>query len=297
MYRILGCVLLLAPVSFAADKEPAKRVHVLLFSDSAIREMQFCCNLFQRETERGRVEMSLFRQVHKERGLFGGVVEDEAILEHFPSKLTAVDPSKAGTLRDNLGWYDVVIAFDPNWSALGKENLVRLRDWVRDHRGVLIVLAGPANFHRLDNVKGVARDNVLPILDLLPVVPGPEQVEPAEVSRRLRFTKAARDISYLRLEKDEPLSGWEKFFKVDGKDEETRGFYSCQPVKSVKKDAIILASFDVKAETPYLVTMKQGKGRVVYVGSSELWRLRQANEQYHERFWTNLARDAVRPGR
>jgi hypothetical protein len=43
-------------------------------------------------------------------------------------------------------------------------------------------------------------------------------------------------------------------------------------------------------EHPYLVTMPYGSGRVVYLGSGEVWRFRQYREVYFERFWTKLAR-------
>src|SRR5260370_41042267 len=36
--------------------------------------------------------------------------------------------------------------------------------------------------------------------------------------------------------------------------------------------------------------MPYGNGRVVWLGSAEIWRLRQYREAFHERFWTKLAR-------
>jgi hypothetical protein len=41
-------------------------------------------------------------------------------------------------------------------------------------------------------------------------------------------------------------------------------------------------------ERPYLATMKAGKGRVVYLGSGEMWRVRRYREAYYDRFWTGL---------
>ena len=45
-------------------------------------------------------------------------------------------------------------------------------------------------------------------------------------------------------------------------------------------------------EQPFLVTMPYGSGKVVYIGSGEVWRLRQYSEAFHERFWIKLARYA-----
>jgi hypothetical protein len=39
--------------------------------------------------------------------------------------------------------------------------------------------------------------------------------------------------------------------------------------------------------------MPYGKGRVVYLGSGELWRLRQYDETFYERLWMNLVRHAA----
>ena len=41
-------------------------------------------------------------------------------------------------------------------------------------------------------------------------------------------------------------------------------------------------------DLPYLVVMPHGKGRTVYLGSGELWRLRQFRESFHERLWAQL---------
>src|SRR4051794_11491714 len=107
MNRVLLCVLLLAPVALAADKEPAaKPVKVLLLSEQAIRDQQFCRNLFVREGERGRAELRVYRQQPKRIDL----VDDEKQLERFPPTLTTIDPTKKQTLQDNLGWYDLIIA-------------------------------------------------------------------------------------------------------------------------------------------------------------------------------------------
>jgi hypothetical protein len=66
-------------------------------------------------------------------------------------------------------------------------------------------------------------------------------------------------------------------------------------VRSVKPGATVVATFaNPKAKTagdkerPFLVTMRRGKGRVVYLGSGETWRLRQCREAYHETFWRRL---------
>src|SRR5262249_28551412 len=106
------------------------------------------------------------------------------------------------------------------------------------------------------------------------------------------------------------LDSWELFFtgrdKWSPNPNETplRGFYSFYPVKSIKPTATVVATFTdpkaniVKEDTtaepqPYLVTMPFGKGKVLYLSSGEMWRLRLFKENFHERLWTKLGRFAA----
>jgi hypothetical protein len=80
-----------------------------------------------------------------------------------------------------------------------------------------------------------------------------------------------------------------------------RGFYGCQPARGIQVGAVVLATVeDARGEgrrpQPFLVTMRAGKGRVLYVGSGELWRLRQFREEYHERLWRRLLAHAAGVG-
>lgn len=75
-----------------------------------------------------------------------------------------------------------------------------------------------------------------------------------------------------------------------------RGFHTFYPVKKVKPAATLLASFGDPAAAmpngelhPYLATMPAGKGKVVWLGSGEMWRLRTHREAFHDRFWVELA--------
>jgi hypothetical protein len=77
-----------------------------------------------------------------------------------------------------------------------------------------------------------------------------------------------------------------------------RGFYGYYPVKKAKETATTVARFKDdtstdKSQPPYLVVQPNyGKGRVIWLGSGETWRLRQYREVWHERFWTKLVRYA-----
>jgi hypothetical protein len=72
----------------------------------------------------------------------------------------------------------------------------------------------------------------------------------------------------------------------------------------VKPGASVVATFtdpimkmpDGK-EHPFLVTMPYGKGRVAFLGSGEMRRLRQFREVFYERFWLKLGRWCSAGGR
>ena len=47
---------------------------------------------------------------------------------------------------------------------------------------------------------------------------------------------------------------------------------------------------DGKDEQPFIVSMRYGAGKTLYLGSGEFWRLRSYKAGYHERFWINVLR-------
>jgi hypothetical protein len=122
--------------------------------------------------------------------------------------------------------------------------------------------------------------------------------------------------TFLDLDGKGPLSGWSEFFfgkqRADWQTttaRPVRGFYAAYPVQRIKpaatvfarlRDPVARAQGDAGRDRPYLVAMPYGKGRTVYLGSGETWRLRQLGRELHERFWVGLARyaasaDEVRP--
>jgi hypothetical protein len=133
---------------------------------------------------------------------------------------------------------------------------------------------------------------------LLPVVVGDPAKDRREAAApwELRFPPLKDRPGYLKLDPKGkgPLAGWAEFFGGEN------GFYSCHPVRSVRPAAVVLAAFaDPKARLadgnarPYLVAMRVGRGKVVYLGSGELWRLRAAREDYYDRLWLGLLADAA----
>lgn len=302
------------PASIQLVKRPLR---VLLFSGGAGKEFQFCRRLFVNEADKKRAELSIFQQVTDPRGDRALDVPPERLLKQFPNvyedKKDSAD--KAEDRYYNLARYDLIIAFDPDWTRVAPESLKLLEQWV-DAGGGLIALAGPINTYQL--ARGANEKPLAPVLNLYPVRVDDSRLSALGVERSttqpfaLNFPGASTETEFLKLDDDPkskyPLAGWSEFFHgkpkeaVAPQDPVQRGFFSFYPVKSVKQGATVVATFgDPQVRMPddakgagmaFLVTMPSKKGKVVYIGWEGSWRLRQFKEEYFERFWTKLARYA-----
>ena len=96
------------------------------------------------------------------------------------------------------------------------------------------------------------------------------------------------DADFLQLD-DNPLESqriWAEF----------AGIYGGHPVKETKLGATVYATyFDDLAESlgyqpVFLAGQFYGKGRVFFLGSGEIWRLRRLDDSYFEQFYTRLIR-------
>lgn len=284
-----------------------KPLRILLVASGPLKDYQFVRTMFVRERDAKRAELSIFLQNDSRDGRGVQDVEPERFLSRFPGTLRVEDDPNE-KLEDryyNLAQYDLIVCFDPDWNDFTQEQLTLLQKWVDLQAGGLILIAGPVNTLQLARDEGTGK--LKPLLDLFPVIPGDIVLQTGLVRRstklpwRLSFPGANPDMEFLKLDDDsrEMLSGWREFF--DGSDGSSdapprRGFYSIYPLKGVKPGATVIATLSDPAamldgkEHPFLVVQQFGKGRVAYVGSSEIWRLRQYREVFFERFWVKLGR-------
>jgi hypothetical protein len=283
-------------------------LRVLLVAGGPMRDYQFLRTLFVREKDQNRAEVSVFLQNEGRDGRAVQDVEPERMLSRFPSTLRVEDdPNERPEDRFyNLARYDLILAFDPDWSEFQPEQLELLKKWVDTQAGGLIVVAGAVNTFQI--ARGDEAGKFKPLRELFPVIPGDSVLIRGMINRstkqpwRLNFSGANPDMDFLKLDDEakDSLAGWEEFFS--GRDQKSdatpkRGFFDVYPVQSIKPGAQVVASFpDPLAkmsdgrEAPFLVTMPYGKGRVVFLASGEMWRLRQFRESFYERFWLKLAR-------
>ncbi len=303
-------------LSDAADLRVIKRpLRVLLFASAPTRDYQFIRTLLVREAEKKRAELAIHLQLppgRTERRT--GVVQDvppDRLLPVFPDRLDAASDKPDEKLLD-LAEYDVIIAFDPDWTQLTDAQLKLVEKWV-DKGGGLIVVGGPINTLQLAR-PGANREKLKPVLDLYPVTLKDIRID--EMDRKtdtpwpLVFDAATPEMEFLKLdeggEKGPPpfLADWREFFfgaNAGGKAPAVRGIYNYYPSESTKPGSQVVARFgdpqaklkDGTTQQPWLVLSDPNSGRrVVWVASGETWRLRQYREAFHERFWTKLARYA-----
>ncbi|HEY7327458.1 MAG TPA: VWA domain-containing protein [Gemmataceae bacterium] len=285
-------------------------LRVLLFASSATRDYQFLRSILVREMDKKRAELSIYLQlppgVTERRG---GIVQDvpaERLLGQFPTRLESADKEDQLYALDQ---YDVIVAFDPDWTQLSENQLKMVGRWVENGGGVIAV-GGPINTLELARPKSFAA-KLKPILDLYPVVLSDVRISDFDRDTKepwaLDFTGATPDMEFLKLDEGEEtkfLADWDAFFYgPDGKKGSPvlRGFFNYYPIEKAKTSAVVVARFadpagklKDNALQPFIVTTSPSSNRrVVWLGSGEMWRLRSYNISYHERFWMKLLRYAA----
>jgi hypothetical protein len=246
-----------------------QKTRVLLFAGGPAREYVFLRNLLRRDKE---VIVDVLLQTAQP-----GMSQDaNSILDEFP------------TTREELFAYDAIVAFDPDWQALSGEQMELLERWVSDQAGGLIVAPGPVHTDRWVQSDAAAR-----IRTLYPVEFHKRfsLLEDARFGSKepwpIDFTRDGMDAEFLWLGDSGPASqqAWAAF----------EGVYGYFSVRDIKPGATLYATFsDPAASTHgkpvYMAGQFYGSGRVFYLGSAEMWRLRQLDESYFEQFYTKLIR-------
>jgi len=284
-----------------------KPLRVLLVAAGANREYQFVRTLFVREVEKKRMELTVCLQVPPGQPADRkGVVQDvppERLLSFFP------DSFRAKKDLMDLQSYDAIVLFDPDFNQLEPAQFRNLKAWA-EAGGGLVLVGGYINTVELVRAKdGADSDRYQPLLDLLPVVLGdrrelterktdePFALDLSDATPEMEFMKLDEELDESKFKED-----WTNFFYGAGKDRTPnkvqRGFYGIYPVKRVKTGSQVVARYtDPTLEKmedgtlqAYIVVSPEALPRVVWIGSAEMWRLREYKEEYHERFWSKLIR-------
>ncbi|HWB08990.1 MAG TPA: vWA domain-containing protein [Pirellulales bacterium] len=247
-----------------------RKTRVLLFAGGPTREYQFLRNQLRRDRD-------TIVDVLLQTGAEGISQDAHEILEGFPND------------AQTLFAYDAIVAFDPDWRQLSAQQQELVERWVSDQAGGLIVIAGPVY------TDGWAQD---------PATARIRTLYPVEFHRRLsivgdshygsrepwpiEFTRDGLEAEFLWLEDSGPASAraWADF----------PGVYGHYAVRGPKPGAAVYGWFsDPRAregdqKPVYLAGQFFGAGRVFYLGSGELWRLRATDDAWFERVYTKLVR-------
>ncbi|MCI0681279.1 MAG: VWA domain-containing protein [Gemmataceae bacterium] len=284
-----------------------KKLRVLLFAGGPNHDYQFLRTMLFRESLENRVDLSVLLQTgrldHVEQD-----VEKERLLTAFPDRL-AEDPANK---HMSLSEYDVIIAIDPDWRELDENQVKLLKDWVGNHAGGIVFVAGPVHTFHVARPAGI--DYLTHLQTLYPVVLSDSRLPTLSLNHdpsrpyTLNFSGSAAQFDFLKLDEasNNPLAGWDEFFW--GKDgpgdaakdaKPLRGIHNFYPVDRLKPDSTVIATFNGPPSTrinngqdeqPWLVSMRFGGGKTIFIGSAETRRLRAYSNAFHERFWIKLAR-------
>lgn len=247
-----------------------RKTKVLLVASGPTREYIFLRNQLRRDK-------SMVVDVWLQSAASGNSQDANKILEEFPST------------PQELFEYDCIVAFDPDWRELDTEQVDLLERWVAEKAGGLVVVAGPVEMDRWVQEPKLAKIRAL---------------YPVEFNRRialveegrfgsttpwpLDFTREGLEAEFLWLADNGARSQqvWTDFAGVFG-------YYS---VRGAKPGATVFARYsDPEAisgeQRPvYFAGQFYGSGRVFYLGSGEMWRLRALDDKYFDQFYTKLLR-------
>lgn len=297
---------------WVAVKVQKKAARVLIAASAPNRDCQFLITQLLRD----KADMSVF--IQNKGGQDGRInlLEDpERQLTHFPDKLRVDDIPNEDPKEKwyNLARYDVIITFDLDWTQLTAEQTNLVRTWVDLQAGGLMFMAGQIFTEHL--ARPSDEDKFRPILDILPVLPGDPKLASAKRTAnqpwRLEFENLGGDLEFMKLDDALPKveTAWELFFtgreERDDKARMLRGFYNYFPIREMKPVATPVARYpDPNAikmpdgkSPPWICVMQYGQGRTAWVGSPEIWRLRQYRDTYFEVFWTKMTRYLAAGGR
>lgn len=186
---------------------------------------------------------------------------------------------------ESLYEYDVIMAFDPDWSLLTPEQRKMLTDWVSNEGGGLLTVAGEVY------TPGLATNPDLEqIRKLYPVLL--EEIslrlnsrDVAQTPFPLLFTQEGQVADFLKISDDDDTA-WSQF----------PGVCLAYPTRGPKAGTTVYAEFSdplsrgAAGQPIIFAGQRYGQGQILYVGTPELWRLRAVDPAYLERLWVKSVR-------
>ncbi|WP_437227606.1 hypothetical protein SH661x_000461 [Planctomicrobium sp. SH661] len=203
--------------------------------------------------------------------------EADKLLYRFPETVEA------------LYEYDVILAFDPDWSQFTPEQRQLLADWISNEGGGMVAVAGDVYTPVL-----AAETDLELIRKLYPVL-----LE--EVSLRLSNREAAKSVFPLAFTQEGQTAEFLKLSETGNEDiwSQFPGVCLAYPTRGAKAGTTVYAEFSdplsrgAGGQPVVFAGQRYGQGQVLYLGSPEMWRLRAVDPAYLDRLWIKLVRKAA----
>ena len=242
---------------------------VLIVAGGPMRDYIFAKNLLFRHKS---IDVDVWLQT----GRVGISQDADNLLFKFPEK------------REDLFAYDVLLAFDADWTQVTPEQQTWIDEWVSGEGGGIAFIAGDAYTYLLSSED----DKWNKVRTLCPVIvddsaTGTTLRDSAKQAWPIDLTQDGKAAEFLKLD-DDPTkdSIWSKF----------TGFYRTQATRGRRGGVTVYAEFTdplargVDGPPPLIAGQRYGQGHSFYLGSPEFWRLRSISEEAYDRFWIKLTR-------
>lgn len=303
-----------------------RNLGVLLIAGGPMRDYRFVRNMLFRHKN---IDVDVWLQTVDERFVDNISQDADDVLTAFPQDFPIRPYAKEKGIVEDADTreaikYDAIIAFDPKWDSekFGPEGLQRMERWLSERAGGLIIVAGEVNTNSLATAGDDPKLSL--VRDMYPVVLsqliGLDTNARSDKARNVLFTPDARGVDFLKISEGEegeekadpdavnagdrfyPL-GWREFYREEqtlGNTSDVvpaRGFFQCYPTEGTKAGAVVYARFDdpnLSIKPVLLAAQDYGVGRVLYFGTPEMWRLRDLDVDYYDRFWIKAIRESLK---
>ena len=242
-------------------------MRVLIIAGGPQRDYRFARTILHRHP-------SMETDIWLQTGAVGVNQEARKLLYRFPETV------------EELYGYDVILAFDPDWTQISPSQRTMLANWISNEGGGLILMAGDVHTPALASGEGF--DDVRKLYPVLLEEVGLKLTnrELAQTPFPLLLTPEGQAAEFLKLSDNASENPWEVF----------PGNYTTYPTKGAKAGTTVYAEFSDplsrgRGGQPIVIAgQRYGQGQVLFLGSPEFWRLRAMNPSYLERLWTKLVR-------
>jgi hypothetical protein len=197
--------------------------------------------------------------------------------------------------KEELFYYDVILMFDPNPQEFDQAWMELLKQFVGEHSGGLLFMAGPKHSGRL-----LTNARTSGLAQILPVTFG--DVGALEVAALLSTNQRAWNLKVVPANADHPTMR----FYPDRQEtlqrwETLPGIFWSFPCKDARPTSQVLLEHSdptlrsVEGSRPLLVAGRYGSGHTLYLGFNGTWRWRRAGRQaeFFDKFWIQAVRYLV----